>query len=322
MENVKKITDYDSFITNVVGGLSEYLTNNGLKTMVLGVSGGIDSTVTAAICNLVTKATNIPLIGLSLPCSSNKEDEISSALLTCKEFLNEYKEVNLQEAFSYMEGVLEVTSGLKSTNISQGNVKARLRMMALYDLASKRNGIVIGTSNLSEWFTGFWTLHGDVGDINPIGELWKTQVYELAKHLKSNVFKDSKALELAMNILPTDGNGTSNTDMEQIMPNHTYMDIDRILKAWVNLSPKIKPMYAADGFTDSIKNTVFDTEDENVRNRRIEACKKSGIEFVPTLGDLYDVDLVRRVLKRSWNTEYKRTSKELCVATNGKIISH
>jgi hypothetical protein len=82
-------------------------------------------------------------------------------------------------------------------------------------------------------------------------------------------------------------------------------------------------MYATDGLTESIKNTVFDVENEDVKQRRMEACKKSDKEFVPNLGDLYGVDSVRKVCMRSWNSEFKRRNLEVCInLKDGNILLH
>lgn len=310
MENVYKI---------LVEGIKKYLHDSHIEHVVIGLSGGIDSTVVAALC----RASNAHVIGVSLPCSTNADAENDSALAAGSEFCDSFKVVNLQEPYEVMEKFCTDASGVEKTPISQGNIKARLRMITLYDIASKVGGIVMGTSNKTEWLTGFWTLHGDVGDLNPIGELWKTEVYTLARYMKENVFKDSKALEQAIALIPTDGNGVSSSDMEQIMPRYTYNEIDHVLSKWDNLSYKIKPIYAADKLTNSIKNTIFDVEDEGVKNRRIEACKKSNKEFIPNLGDLYGVDSVRKVCMRSWNSEFKRRNLEVCInLKDGNILLH
>ena len=132
--------------------------------------------------------------------------------------------------------------------------------------------------------------------------------------MKENVYKDSKALEAAIAIMPTDGNGVkAGGDLAQIAPGKTYDDVDDILYHWVNLSEKIKSMYAADGLTESIKNSLFDNENEEVKQRRMEYCQKSGKEFVPTLGDKYGVDIVRGVCMRSWKSEFKRKQRPFII---------
>lgn len=313
--------NYKVVCENIVNGISKYVEDNKLKFVIIGLSGGIDSTVCSALCRLA----KVPTIGISLPCSTNEACEKSAASLAGAEFCDQFKEVNLESMFTAMKNFCDHSvSEIECTPISQGNIKARLRMITLYDMASKSNGIVIGTSNKTEWLTGFWTLHGDVGDFNPIGELWKTEVYALAQYLKENYFKDSKALEQSIALIPTDGNGVkSGGDAEQIMPGYTYKEIDHVLSKWDGLSDKIKPKYAADGLTESIKNTIFDIEDEEVKKRRMDACEKAKKEFVPNLGDLYSVDSVRKVCMRSWNSEFKRKNLELCININdGKVLLH
>jgi len=273
--------DYKSIFETIVNVTSEYLTNNGIKTIVIGLSGGIDSTVSCAICKKVSDKIGIPLIGVSLPCSSNKADENSSATLSGSEFCSEFIISNIQETFECVEKLCDKTSGSNSTNISQGNIKARLRMILLYDIASKRNGIVIDNDILTEHFLGFWTVNGDCFDLNPIGNLWKTEVYGLAEYLYKEVYKDSKALKAAIEITPTDGNGVSNSDLDQIMPGFTYTDVDSILMAWVTLDSRIKESYLKNGLNQ--KGTIF-----------------------AKLIEKYGEENVKRVIMRSVNSEFKR----------------
>ena len=273
--------DYEVIFETLVNTTADYVLKSGLKSMVLGISGGIDSTVCAIICNKVSEKVNVPLYGISLPCSTNKADENSIAKLVGEEFCDKFIVANIQNGFECVEKMCEESSAIVSTPISQGNIKARLRMIALYDLASKTGGIVIDTDNLTEHFLGFFTINGDVGDLNPIGNLWKTEVYGLAEWISKNVAKDSKGLLESIAITPTDGNGISNSDLDQIMPGYTYYDVDRILMPWVTLDGRIKESYLKYGFNQ--KNTVF---------------KK--------LVDEYGEDNVRRVVLRCVRSEFKR----------------
>jgi len=314
--------NYQNVFNTIVNSTSDYLVNNGIKVMVIGLSGGLDSTVCAAICNKVGEKTGIPLYGISLPCSTNKGDEISSASMAGEEFCDKFSEISIQDTFKHIEGLCDEISNAKSTSISQGNIKARLRMITLYDVASKMGGIVIGTSNTTERLTGFWTLHGDEGDLNLIGDLWKTEVYGLAEYMLKNVFKNSKALEVAIKITPTDGNGVSKSDADQIMPGFTYDDIDLVLSTWNALSPKVKDAMAADGLTDSIKGTVFTKEPDDERERRIEYCKKNKIKFVEHVGTLYGEENIRKVIIRYLKTQYKRNRGEIAVSVTKPLTGN
>lgn len=274
--------DYKSVFETIVNTLADYLTKNNIKTMVIGLSGGIDSSVSASICRVVSDKTGVKLIGVSLPCSTNKDDEKSSASFAGKEFCDKFVENNIEDVFTVIERSCMEISDMDSTNISQGNIKARLRMIVLYDIASKTNGVVIDNDQLSEHMIGFWTINGDCFDISPLGNLWKTEVYELAKYIKENVFKNSKALESAINIVPTDGNGVSGSDLDQIMPGYTYDDVDSILMPWSTLNESIKEQYINNGY-DFERGTIF-----------FKLCEKYGKENVV------------KVIKRSVNSEFKR----------------
>lgn len=123
--------------------------------------------------------------------------------------------------------------------------QARCRMMYLYDIASRHKGLVMSTDNQTEYQLGFWTIHGDVGDFDPIQDLWKTEVYELAKWI-SNRYKNiehhhtimtgagskSDAIELSIALTPTDGLGISNSDLEQIGAK-SYDEVDDILSRYI-----------------------------------------------------------------------------------------
>lgn len=281
--------NYEKVNENLVKGINDYAQRYGIKTLVLGMSGGIDSTVVAALCKQVVDNYDgeLALIGVSIPCSTNQEDEKSSASAAGKEFCTYFREVNLQDTFKNVEDFCKQASMNDSTPISQGNIKARLRMITLYDIASKLGGIVMDTDNLTEHFLGFWTIHGDDGDFNPIGGLWKHEVYGLAKWLKENKFKDSEALEKAIVIMPTDGNGVkAGGDLAQIAPGKTYDDVDEILHAWVGLDPRIKASVVASDYEHGVFKKL---------------CEKHGKETV------------EMVIERSIKSEFKRKQRPFVI---------
>lgn len=253
---MKEINDYSKVFKNIVQKTSEYLINNNIKAMILGISGGIDSTVCAAICHEVSKRTNIPLIGRSLPTEFNKKDEINSANLVGKAFCDNYKEVNIQNWYIKISDQLFCTEKTPRKNICNGNIQARLRMMYLYDLAGNNNGIVIDTDNLTENNLGYFTIHGDVGDFNPIGGLWKTEIFKLAewisrtywrkniewlqeKNFNKNDPRNNKGIQAiaiakSLALKPTAGLGITDSDLEEIGA-ESYEQVDYILQeilAW------------------------------------------------------------------------------------------
>jgi nicotinamide-nucleotide amidase len=92
-----------------------------------------------------------------------------------------------------------------------GNIKARTRMVFLYNKAQEQKGLVLSTDNLTEYYLGFWTLHGDVGDLGLIQELWKTEVYGMGEVLGGPVLE-------CVNANPTDGLGITDSDIDQLFP--------------------------------------------------------------------------------------------------------
>ena len=257
---MKQNINYAEYFEEKVSALVKYVTDYNIEALILGISGGIDSTVCAAICHEVTKRVPVKFIGRSLPTNHNKEGEINSADLVGKAFCNDYKKVDIRLAY------LALLTGFNSEEISvehpekypiaNGNIQARLRMIYLYNLASIHKGIVIDTDNLTEHNLGYFTIHGDQGDVNPIGDLWKTQVFELAEylvdyyknisHVHSNPeliienLNKSKAIEESLKLKPTAGLGITNNDLEEIGA-ESYEQVDGILQeilAWKWLSKK------------------------------------------------------------------------------------
>lgn len=252
--------NYEKVFKTLVEETGNYLVNHSLRAMVLGVSGGIDSTVVAAICCEVNRQTNIPLIGRSLPIK-NKNDEFDVSKLVGEAFCNDFKVVNLTDGYLAVynsiiggeENLISCGDDAESkyqTPIANGNIQARLRMIYLYNLASIHKGLVMSTDNQTEYQLGFWTIHGDVGDFDPIQDLWKTEVYGLAGYLfhkydmkvkATSLFygKESKeckdaiakatAIHRSIALTPTDGLGISNSDLDQIGAK-SYYDVDRVLQ--------------------------------------------------------------------------------------------
>ena len=240
------ITDYNKIFDTIVEQTAKYVTDNNLKAMVLGISGGIDSTVVAAICYEVSILTGVPLIGRSLPTKNNKEGEVTTADLVGKAFCNDFQTFNIGNMYENVLDELVETSD-EQTPIANGNIQARLRMIYLYNLASIYKGIVMDTDNLTENNLGYFTIHGDVGDFNPIGGLWKTEVFKLAEFLaekyslQSHFFETREiqkadnsdcarccAVVKSLKLKPTAGLGITNDDLEELGA-ESYEQVDSIL---------------------------------------------------------------------------------------------
>lgn len=228
------IKDYKSAVINIRQELKSYITNSKLKSLVIGISGGIDSALCAVLAKEVCLDLNIPLIGRSITIETNKPDEISRAAAIGKYFTTDFKEVDLTEGFKLLAGLIieQHESDIQENydyKIRMGNIKARTRMLYLYDLASKHKGMVLSTDNYTEFLLGFWTLHGDVGDYGMIQNLWKTEVYEMSRFLADKLESAAKkALLDCVDAIATDGLGITKSDLDQIQAG-SYEEVDQIL---------------------------------------------------------------------------------------------
>ena len=209
-----------------------YVEKSKLQSLVLGMSGGIDSTLCAALLRPVCDRLNIPLIGRSITIETNKADEIARSIAAGKAFCHDFEHVDLTEIFYANKKMLIHFDDSMLSKLRQGNMKARMRMMALYDLAQLYRGMVISTDNYTEYLTGFWTLHGDVGDYAPVQHLWKTEIYNLATYLLGEETPEQQAaMQSCIDATPVDGLGISSCDCEQLGVEN-YFEADRIFAAY------------------------------------------------------------------------------------------
>ena len=262
--------DYQKVFETMIQETQKYLEDHNLFAMILGISGGLDSTVTAAICHEVEKRNpELKFYGVSLPCTSNSGEERDSATACMKAFCKEgqYWAENLQKEYMLMKATC--CQHHSPTTIGIGNIKARLRMIYLYDLANYTKGLVMDTDNLTEHYLGFFTIHGDVCDYNHIGGLWKHEVYELANYLYNEYYQapfgsegdKHLALEHAIGITPTDGNGVNDLgDMGQIAPAFAQ---DKNIDAYTKVDDIIqKYLYAITQFPDERDKIIQDLRDK------------------------------------------------------------
>ncbi len=248
---MKTIIKYDIAIANIQDDLRRYLKKHDINSLVLGISGGIDSGLVAALVKPVCDEFNIPLIGRFISIVSNKEDEVERARWIGQFFCTEYEFVDLTKEYDVLKGIDSYeklsTEDERTNAIRMGNIKARLRMIYLYNIASANRGMVLSTDNYTELLLGFWTLHGDVGDYGPIQSLWKTEVYEMTKYIADRETMEKAApLYALIDAVATDGLGITKSDLDQILPDwrerHSttrtgYGEVDEILYEHLNSNP-------------------------------------------------------------------------------------
>lgn len=227
----------------MVNHLADYIMNNGLRAAVLGISGGIDSTVVAYILKDVEheltvnrKYRNFTFVGISMPTETTNPDEFRISELVGRAFCKNFRVFDITDESKSITVPAVGQDNYMTFNdrIRLGNVKARLRMIHLYDLAKAYGGIVIGTDNYTEQVLGFSTIGGDaLFDYCPIQKLWKTEVYELAyyymkREIEIGNWAAVHALDESLEIKPQAGLGITASDMDEIgAPD--YFAVDDIL---------------------------------------------------------------------------------------------
>ncbi|MFX0201645.1 MAG: NAD+ synthase [Candidatus Hodarchaeota archaeon] len=161
--------------------IKDYVKKCGAEGVVLGASGGLDSSTTAALASLSLGGNKV--LGIAMPEEETYDvADIQNARLLAKKFEFKLQVVDISSTLKACFQSLPIYDS--ADKISKGNVKARIRMVHLYYYANRLNRLVCGTSDKSETMVGYFTKWGDgAADISPIMDLYKTQVRQLALHI-------------------------------------------------------------------------------------------------------------------------------------------
>ena len=152
----------------------------GLKGAVVGISGGLDSSVVSVLCQ---RAFGQNTLGLIMPCHSNHTDE-KHALTVADKFSIPTRTIVLDTIYDAFLKTLNTGKAPATNQLAEGNLKSRLRMLALYFYANQLQYLVVGSGNRDELAIGYFTKHGDGSvDILPLGNMVKSQIKELAGFL-------------------------------------------------------------------------------------------------------------------------------------------
>ena len=228
---MNRIEDYSKLQFDIDKWIKDYYYFHAIESLVVGVSGGIDSAVVSTLC----AKTGLPTYVVRMPLESSHQNTKLSDL-HAEQLAEKYDNViNVQiELSSVYDSLLHSIKWwseaqqfdkkeFTSDELANANTKSRIRMVTLYQIAGAKKGIVVGTGNkVEDYGIGFYTKYGDGGvDIAPIADLYKTEVWELGKHLGVD--------ERIINAKPTDGLWSdSRTDEDQI--GATYEQLEEAME--------------------------------------------------------------------------------------------
>jgi NAD+ synthase len=206
--------DYSKLTDEIATWMGSILSAAGAQGFVIGLSGGVDSAATAALCKRVA---GDHVLGVWMPCHSVSEDDVYSRMAAAALGIERIT-VDLCDTYDAFLATLP-----EGNKMARANLKPRLRMSTVYYLAQANNYLVAGTGNKPEIMVGYFTKYGDGGvDMEPLGELYKHEVRALAR-----------ALGVPQPIIdraPSPGLWPGQTDEGEM--GITYAEIDAILSAW------------------------------------------------------------------------------------------
>jgi len=240
--------------------IKTYVGNSGKKSVVIGLSGGIDSAVVSVLCKQTLGKENVLCIFLPDETTPNIDKKHQAELI--KKFDLKSLEIDITSTVAQLKKI-----GIeKISPMTLANIKARIRMIILYKFANETDSLVCGSSNKSELLIGYYTKYGDGGvDFLPLGDLYKTQVYQLAKYLKIPNAIISKP--------PTAGLWLGQTDEKELKV--SYETLDKILSS-------LEQRVELEDISKDLK--ISKSEVERIRNMRVKSQHKRCSPLIPKIG--------------------------------------
>ncbi|MSQ32447.1 MAG: NAD+ synthase [Dehalococcoidia bacterium] len=256
----------------LVMGLGDYIHKSGFKKAVLGLSGGIDSSICATL--LVDAIGKENVIGIAMPSRFNSNDSLDDARILAQNLDIEFQVVSIEEPFEAFLKIMKAPFKGTEPNVAEENLQARIRGNILMGIANKFNYIVITTSNKSESATGYTTLYGDMaGGFAVIKDVPKMLVYDLC-HYRNTIEPKDCIPERVFTKAPTAELRFNQTDQDTLPP---YAQLDQILEAYVENDRSLQDIVAM-GFPEATVKRVMQMVDRNEYKRRQAA---PGVKITP-----------------------------------------
>jgi NAD+ synthase len=242
--------------------IEQKMEESKVKGVAIGLSGGLDSAVVTKLCADALGAEKV--LCLIMPETATSEKDIKDALALAAELGMEYRVIDITTTVSAFTDLL---SPMELDPKALGNIKARCRMITLYVHANLENRLVMGTSNKSELATGYFTKFGDGGaDFSPIGDLYKSQVFELARAIDIP--------EALIEKPPSAGLSQGQTDEGELGLSYNFLD--RILLG-IELKMASEDIANKVGVDASEVERIHDLVKKNIHKRKMPLIPKIGI---------------------------------------------
>ena len=269
---IEKLDELAEIYQALVLGTGDYVRKNGFRKVVIGLSGGVDSSLVAAIAVDALGDDNV--VGVSMPSRYTSPSSKLDAEVLARNLGIELKVIPIEKAFgSYLETLAEPFKDTQQ-GVAEENIQARIRCNILFALSNKFGWLVLACSNKSETATGYTTLYGDMaGGFIPLKDVPKTMVLELAKYKNRQAGKEV----IPSSILTKAPSAELRPDQKDIDTLPPYEVLDPILKAYVEDDLPIEQIVAM-GFDREIVTRVARLVDRNEYKRRQSA---PGIKITP-----------------------------------------
>ena len=249
----------DQIYQALVLGIRDYFTKMGFTKAILGSSGGIDSAVTLAIATDALGAQNV--LAVLMPSEFSTEHSVEDAVLLSKNLDNPYHIVPIKNVYhSFLETLDPIFNGMPFS-LAEENIQSRSRGNILMAIANKLGYVLLNTSNKSELATGYGTLYGDMaGGLGVLGDLYKIQVYELAKYIN----RDKEIIPT--NIITKAPSAELRPDQKDSDSLPDYSVLDQILYQYIEKRASPSKIIAL-GFDEALVNRTLKMVNTNEYKR-------------------------------------------------------
>jgi NAD+ synthase (glutamine-hydrolysing) len=243
-------------------GLGDYVRKNGFHDVVLGVSGGIDSALTAALAAETLGAERVHCV--SMPSRYSSSETRSDAKLVAESLGADYREIPIEPIVESVTAALAPSFEGTAAGVAEENVQARVRGLLVMALSNKFGWLALATGNKSELSVGYATLYGDMaGGFALLKDMYKTDVFRLARHLNERAGRELIPTSI-IDRPPSAELRAEQVDEDSLPP---YAELDRVLEAYVELDSSREEL-ASDGFDPGVVDRAVAMIDRAEYKRR------------------------------------------------------